>query len=309
VKLKRRAAVIGLVALVCASSAHGAASDTDPPCSQTPVAGSRGVQLPYAGGTRFFQLHVPPNVAVGRHLALVLALHGAGSTGPKMERYSGFSAQADKYGFAVAYPSAAGPLWNIAASQKGADDVGFIAAVIGTVESSLCIDPKRVYATGVSNGAGMVELLGCAISRQLTAIAPVEGVYSGQPACHPSRPVSVLEIHGTADRIAPYYGDDLGTAASGVPPIVRGWVHRDACGRSSSTKQLAARSTLYAWGRCNGSTSVEHVRILGGSHQWPGATPPDPGPASTFCGACVIWGFFASLRPSAASRTGGAGIS
>jgi polyhydroxybutyrate depolymerase len=285
-------------------------ADVDPPCANAPVPGSRGVHLSYGDTTRFFQIHVPPHAAAGHKLPLVLALHGAGSSGTKMETYSGFSGQADRYGFVAVYPSALGATWNITAAPAGANDVGYTATVISIVKAALCVDPNRVYATGVSNGAGMVALLGCALSSQLTAIAPVDGVYNGQPPCQPTRPVSVLEIHGTADTIAPYYAGAVGASAVGPPPLVRAWVHRDSCNITASTRTIAIRTVLYRWSGCSGA-AVEHIRIQGGTHQWPGANPPDPGPPTTLCGACAIWSFFSPLRPAkpvATSYSGGAGV-
>jgi polyhydroxybutyrate depolymerase len=186
------------------------------------------------------------------------------------------------------------------------DDVSFLSSAIATLEQTQCINPSKVYATGVSNGAGMVALLGCRLSLQITAIAPVEGDYDGQPACRPSRPESLLEIHGTADRIAPYYGPRAKTSASGVPAALTGWVQRDGCVGRPTTRLLAPRTKLFTWGGCNG-VSVEHIKIQGGGHQWPGSDPPDPGPTATICASCAIWSFFAAL-PVAQSSTGGAGL-
>lgn len=310
----RRLALLAVAAWLAASGAAlasgGAAADGDPagPCAGAPVAGSSGTHFVYGGRMRFFGLHVPAGVPAGRALPLILALHGAGGSGPQMERYSGFSAAADHGGFVVAYPSAASPLWNITASPRDADDVGFIATVIASVEQSVCIDPARVYASGVSNGAGMVALLGCRLSSEIAGIAPVEGVYDVEPPCHPAAPLSVLEIHGTSDTIAPYGGLRRATSARGVPPLVTSWVRLDHCATTATVSRVTVRTTRFAWGGCDGVT-VEHIRIAGGRHQWPGATPPDPGPRSTFCGACAILRFFAHLpaRP-AGSRTGGAAL-
>jgi polyhydroxybutyrate depolymerase len=86
------------------------------------------------------------------------------------------------------------------------DDVGFIKALLQVLPSRMCIDPSRIYATGVSNGGGFAARLGCELSSQIAAIAPVAGGYRSLDPCHPDRPVAVLEIHGTADTVVPYDG-------------------------------------------------------------------------------------------------------
>jgi polyhydroxybutyrate depolymerase len=305
--MRRRRLLLGAVALLACVTAAPVGGAAASPCASAPAAGSHGVHVQFGGRVRFYDLHVPPGVPARARLPLVVALHGAGSSGPRMESYSGLSRQADQHRFAVVYPNAASPVWNVGESPSGADDVGFVSSVISAVEQSVCVDGGRVYATGVSNGAGMAALLGCELSTRLTAIAPVEGDYDAQPPCRPDDHVSVLEIHGTADRIAPYFGHAGSAASSGVPPFVRAWVHRDGCATTAAMRVIASRTTLYTWPRCDGAT-VEHIRIQGGAHQWPGATPPDPGPPATICAACAIWRFFSSVPPRLPSRSGGAGL-
>jgi polyhydroxybutyrate depolymerase len=49
-------------------------------------------------------------------------------------------------------------------------------------------------------------------------IAPVAGPMPVPVAgtCHPSRPIAVLEIHGTADPLVPYGGGQVHSASGGV---------------------------------------------------------------------------------------------
>jgi polyhydroxybutyrate depolymerase len=292
------------------SAAPATAAPLSTACSTAPVAGSHARELTVGGVKRFMVVHVPAGIPVGRPAALVLALHGFGGSGPEMERYSGFSRVADQHGFIVAYPSADGLLWNVDAEAGLPNDVAFLSALIASLERRMCVDPQRVFATGVSNGGGMVALAGCELSTQIGAIAPVAGGYDGQPACRPTRPVSVLEIHGTSDPVVPYFGKSRRPTADGLPPFVNGWVDRDGCSLVASARRLAVRTTLYRWSGCASEVQVEHIRILRGRHQWPGARPADPGPPSTICAACTIWGFFSSLRsgPRMWSASGGADL-
>jgi polyhydroxybutyrate depolymerase len=248
---------VALVGAAVASAAIPAVPSVPPACTTAPAPGTSSLAITVDAVTRTALLHVPAGLAPRRPVPLVIALHGVGGSGPKMERYSGLSGVADRHRFIVAYPSSAGPSWNSTAASGLPDDVRFIGRLIGAVRSRQCVDPARVYLAGVSNGGGMAALAGCALAGQVAGIASVAGGYDGQPACHPARPLSVLEVHGTAD------------------PVVR-----TSAGRN---------------GRPVTVCRVEHVRVLRGRHQWPGATPPDPGPPSTFCAACELWRFFAGI--------------
>jgi polyhydroxybutyrate depolymerase len=88
---------------------------------------------------------------------------------------------------------------NTPAERAGVDDVAFIRALIDRVTRQYAIDPHRVYAAGMSNGAMMTELLGCRLANGVAAIAPVAGPMPEplEAGCRPARPVPVLEIHGT----------------------------------------------------------------------------------------------------------------
>lgn len=293
--------------LVLAYGVPARASASAGKCSAAPVAGSYSVGLRSGGLTRTALVYVPAGIRAGARVPLVVALHGAYGNGPFMQSYSGFSKLADRYLFIVAYPSAAGHYWNISASPNRPDDVAFISSLLTSVESANCINKARVYATGVSNGGGMVALLGCALSTRLAGIAPVAGLYDSLPPCHLGRPVPLLEIHGTADQIAAYDGPSGYAAADGLPPFVAEWAQRDSCVGSPADHDIAKRTVLFRFGNCAGGAIVEHIRIVGGRHQWPGATPPDPGPPATICAACTVWNFFSTLGRRAKSRGGGGG--
>jgi polyhydroxybutyrate depolymerase len=304
----RRAALAPVAAALAFALAGPASAATAPTaCASPPVAGTYNVTVTSGGLQRTALVHVPAALPAGAPAPLLLALHGAYGNGPGMQTYSGFSALADADDFIVAYPSAAGHFWNISGSAKGPDDVAFIRALISTLESTMCIDTTRVFAAGVSNGAGMVALLGCALSSQIDGIAVVAGDYDQLPSCRLKRPVPLLEIHGTADRVAPYRGKLGQATVDGVPPFVAAWARRDGCAALPGIRSIASRTVLFRWQRCAHAATVEHIRIIAGRHQWPGATPPDPGPRATISASHTIWSFFSSLGPQTLPPASGAG--
>jgi polyhydroxybutyrate depolymerase len=275
--------LLAAAALPVAASPASAAA----PCGKGERTGRYSIVLRSAGIARYALVNVPPGVASNRRLPLVLALHGAGGTGREMDAGTGLSSLADRAGFVAVYPSTAWKFWNIAAAPGKPDDVAFLRTLLDTVESQVCIDPGRVYATGVSNGGGMVALLGCALSDRIAAIAPVAGNYLPLPPCAPQRPVSMLEIHGTADRSVPY---------KIVPGWVGTWLRLDGCPLAMRTSRPAPNAMRYDAGPCAGGSRVSHLQLFGGPHEWPASAN------------ATVWRFFSGVRmASAAARADRAG--
>jgi polyhydroxybutyrate depolymerase len=239
-------------------------------------------------------------------MPLVVGFGGAGMAGPWFARYSGLSKVADRYGFIAVYPTAWGerPFWNMNGQIPGKpDDVRFVSDLLDTLEATRCIDVSRVYATGVSNGGGMAARVGCDLSARFAAIAPVAGGYGTLPPCAPDRPVSVLEIHGTADPVVPYGGKGADHAGR-VGDYLEDWAHRDRCAGPRRT-QVSAGEVRVDWRPCAEGTSVSHLQIIGGVHAWPGSSPAAAGPATSVSAAGEAAVFFrrhARARPWPAAR-------
>jgi polyhydroxybutyrate depolymerase len=252
-------------------------------------------------GARTALIRVPAGAA-GRASALVVAFHGGGASGRSMKGYSGLARVSDRAGFIAVFPDATGAhrFWNLNAAT-GPDDVGFAEALIERVATLACVDPARVFAVGVSNGGGLAARIGCELSQRVAGIVVVAGGFGRLPACHPPRPVSVLEIHGSDDASVPYGGDPEDGHAGDVRAWLAGWAQRDGCAVAGPPRRIAPRSLRTDWRGCRENSALAHIQVLGGGHQWPGSTPPDPGPASTFSAAQQAWAF---LAPRRAPRAG-----
>lgn len=287
-------ALIGACLLLGAAPAL---ADPAGPCSQAPSPGTQRLTLLSGGLERTALVHVP-RVAAGRRLPVLIALHGAGGNGAAFEPYTGFSVLADDEGFIAVYPDAAGrhPFWSINDHIPGeANDVQFISDLLDRVEAMLCVDADRVYATGVSNGAGMAVRLACELSSRLAAIAPIAGGYKSQPPCHPDRPVSVIEVHGTSDAAVPYLGTPPHRAGA-VQTFLADWRRRDVCRSTEQISRVAPRVLRLQWSHCADGTAVEHLEILRGAHQLPGGVPPDPGQSASISAPWEVWAFLRSHR-------------
>jgi polyhydroxybutyrate depolymerase len=186
------------------------------------------------------------------------------------------NALADTRGFVVAYPEGLGGSWNAGqccgeSARSNVDDVAFARAVIDRLSMEYCLDPRRVFSTGMSNGGFLSHRLACELSDRIAAIAPVAGVL-GIPTCAPRRPVPVFHFHGTLDGLVPYNGGGLLNFNS-VADTLRGWAQRDGCG--AMPMEFLRRGIVHCdrWPGCRQGAEVQLCTVDGGGHTWPGAFP------------------------------------
>lgn len=258
------------------------------------------------GIQRDYRLYVPAIYDGSTSVPLVLNLHGYTSNALQQEFYGNFNTIADTANFIVAIPNGTldgtgTTFWNaFDVPTETVDDVGFLSALIDSLNADYNIDLNRVYTTGMSNGGFMSYKLSCDLSHRIAAMASVTGAMGSAMmlSCSPSHPMPVMEIHGTADPTVPYTGS--GTIGSQpIVDVVDYWVNFNNCNSTaietpvpniSATDGCTTDHFLYTGGD-NGST-VEHYRVNGGGHTWPGA-PIDIGVTShDFSASVEIWRFF-----------------
>jgi polyhydroxybutyrate depolymerase len=159
------------------------------------------------------------------------------------------------------------------AMETKVDDVALASAIIDELESKLCVDAKRVFATGMSNGGFLSHRLACELSNRIAAIAPVAGVM-GVPTCTPSRAVSVMQFHGTYDALVPYDGiDSADRKFPSVAATADAWAQRNGCTDTARTTFASGDAKCTTRDKCTAGTEVTVCAITGGGHTWPGAFP------------------------------------
>ena len=241
--------------------------------------------LVVGGLTRTYVVHAPKGNDLKTPLPVVLALHGATMNGPMMAWFSGLDRKADEAGFLAVYPNGTGTnssfFWNGGgpAAQNNVDDVAFIDALLDDLGRAYPVDARRVYATGMSNGAMMAYRLAAELSGRIAAIAPVSGTVATEIG-QPKRPVSVLHFHGTRDEFIPFTGGRgaksiFGTNYRPVEDSIRAWVTANGCDKTPKNDVLAEagdglRVTRRTYGAGREGSEVALVVIDGGGHTWPG---------------------------------------
>ncbi len=221
---------------------------------------------------RSYVVYVPPAYDHSTPTPLVLAFHGYSNSPEQHEAWSALSEKAAAEGFVLVYPRGTGGVsgWNAGdcCGNNSNDDVGFVNALIDTLETELCIDPQRVFATGFSNGGFLSHRLACELSDRIGAIASVSGVM-GIDDCAPTRPMPVLQMHGTGDYIVPYNGSP-GLGFESVATTIAGWVERNACEGDPVETYQVEEVTCERYESCGEGVEVELCTIEGGGHTWPG---------------------------------------
>jgi polyhydroxybutyrate depolymerase len=255
--------------------------------------GDHTIRLGVAGLPRSFRVHIPPQYTSATAAPVVLVFHGAGMSAGMMEHFCALSRKADQEGFIAVYPSGTGAgrvmmSWNAGGLRgplaKGRpDDVEFVGALLDRLAQSVRVNPKRVYATGFSNGGMMCYKLAADLSDRIAAIAPVAAAMTFHDP-RPTRPVSVIHFHGLADTVVPFRGPDVHTPTIirylSVDETIRAWVRVNRCAERTTEESLPDRAddgTRVArrvfGGGLDGAEVVLYV-IQGGGHAWPGPRSP-----------------------------------
>jgi polyhydroxybutyrate depolymerase len=259
--------------------------------------------------TRSYLLHLPPAAADGRRVPLVLVFHGHHGNGTVMMDASQMNREADRRGFAVAYPNGTGRLgyvgltWDAGtccdyAVDHHVDDIAFADTLVATLVRREGVDSTRVYAAGFSAGGMMAVKLACERAAEFAGVADVAGAMP-DTTCRPARPIPVLLIQGTEDdelrrdfvelrrpRHHPF--------ATSLEAALNFWAARNGCGPARVRDSTAAFVRVAASG-CAPGRDVELYTVRGNPHAWPGGEriwPLSPKPARHPSASAVILDFF-----------------
>ncbi|KAK7926495.1 hypothetical protein PG985_003493 [Apiospora marii] len=250
---------------------------------------------------RRYRVHLPAGYDPTKPAPVILSYHGAHGTIEKQAALDRLTDPARNKDYVVVYLQALVPEgsdkteWQVAPGAEHTDDVGFTADVVGALERQLCVDPRRVYATGKSQGGGFVgQVLACDadLSQKFAAFAPVAGAYylkdSSRKQCEPTdkvaipcatrrRDTPVMAFHGGADETIPYRGTYRAKTHSCLPDI-RHWVRQWAVVRDEGLQGTQTNTTIpgsrhgvrSAWG--TGKDEERVVLVYAGDevgHDWP----------------------------------------
>jgi len=284
-----------LLATLLVGCAHRAPVETKP---VRPIAVASASVAPtprnVVGGNRSVEVFVPSSYREGTPAPVVLMLHAFGVNGALEEFFFRLQPHAQARGFLYVAPDGTPnhegrTYWNATdaccapelakAGQPqphDPDDETYLMGVIDEIASKYTVDPKRVFVVGHSNGGFMAHRLACEHAGRFAAIVSVAGATFADPArCPASAPVSLLQIHGTADATIRYEG---GLAFGHPYPSARAtaerWVGLDGCAPQPTPGSPmdidgsldGLETKVLRWGGCKANAAIELWTIEGGAH-------------------------------------------
>jgi len=234
---------------------------------------------------REYSLYIPASYQGTTSVPLLFNFHGGDGDIASQLYTADMRPIADTAGFLLVYPQAlpdpngGGATSWMHKEPTSVDDIYFVEAMIDTLVSEYLVDEDRVYACGYSNGGEFSFELACRLNNRIAAIGSVaRSMYIGTyDQCSPEHPTAVVTIHGTEDDyngitwqgttyylslddVNAYWTDVNNTDS--IPIVVQ---LPDINTNDGSTVEH------YAWDNGDGCVSVEHFKVIGGGHDWPGS--------------------------------------
>jgi polyhydroxybutyrate depolymerase len=273
------------------------------------------------GNARQYAVHVPTGYSAATPVPALFCIHGLAQN-PVMfclDTGVAWPTKADQEGFVVIMPNGYMNSWNAGtccggAVSAGLDDVALMRAIFAEVGTHVNIDLRRVYATGLSNGAYMSYRLACEASDLFVAVAPSAGAIgtaaigggtgttTDLTTCAPTHKVSVLDIHGTSDPLIPY---------STQKPSLAIMQASDTCSMTTmpaTVEPSGGDTTCVTFAGCPTCPNVEVTgcSIMDGGHCWFGSSDCGTGGGAigmAFVGnnsnfmknTDTIWAFFSRI--------------
>ena len=250
----------------------------------------KGSKLITVGDVRPAQVLIPGTLKAKVAAPLLVALPGFTATTNDLLALVDLTAEAYKRGVVLALPmgsknSGGLHFWNATASccdfeKSGVDDSKYLIDLVKQISAKVSIDNKRIYFFGHSNGGFMSYTVACNNSEKIAAIVNFNGAsFADMEMCGAKKPVSVLQINGTADELIHIAGgdvfDDPKQPYSSVKTETGKWAQIDGCSTSASVVNkkkfnyesvLAGSETTKAKYKCPKGVDVEMWTIAGGAH-------------------------------------------
>ncbi len=232
------------------------------------------------GHMRHFVTYLPDGLKPDAPLVMVLHGYGAG-----IRRDNIMIGPADRHGFAVCIPEGlkdpeGEPSWNVGYPfQQGwkVDDVKALCTIAREVQKRYHLSRRNAFLTGMSNGGEMCYLMAYSNQSTFKAVAPIAGltmawIYEQMEA---PRPIPLMEIHGTEDRVSEWMGDMENKGGWGaylpVPLAIGYWIAKNRCSHEQVENVQGNEGHLIIKHRYSSPTTgcdVWIYEVVGGVHSW-----------------------------------------
>ncbi len=225
--------------------------------------------------TREYVLYIPESYDGNSAVPVIINFHGFGGNATDFMNETNMRALADKEGFIIIYPQGSclngSSHWNPSLpggdNKSTADDYGFIDVLINEIAANYNINQKRIYACGYSNGGMFAYGLAQNKSNLIAAIGSVSGAMI-ETTPNPTRPIPLINIHGTNDGVLPYEGSN---DYSSIESTLNYWINFNETERSPTIDRNASNGLTiekYTYGNGKNNVSIEHYKVINGEHVW-----------------------------------------
>lgn len=263
------------------------------------------------GGKLRTHVYVPNTAPIVNGMrALMVSMHGCGQTHHDFKQGANWQTTADAYGMVVALPKSSDEgtyggmgCWNFhvgMSASRSRSDAKYLIDLVDDLLSdpSLNIDPRQVYITGLSSGAGMTNQMACLAPDIFAGAGVNAGPAPGSGGTDLSRPgISIPQGKDNCETLAGPFITDLYTQVynnvHGTNDYLVGTEHAERntqifidvyegdgqtqmSGCGSSTLSGGGDVTTY----CDSTgPRISKVMVNGMGHAWP-AGPGTPGGGS-----------------------------
>jgi len=244
--------------------------------------------LLYEGEIREYRIYIPASYDGSTSFPLMFNFHGGGGVIAGQVAIADMRPLADTSNFIVVYPQAF-PDPNDGGSNNWLhkdpstiDDVFFVDEMINTISSQYSIDAERIYACGYSLGGEFCFELACRLNDRIAAVGIVARTMGNAAFdnCAPTHPTGIITILGTDDFISPYEG----LIWNGIQFYLSAEETHNYWTTINNTSAQATVTLLpdlnpsdgstvefHSWENGDGCVTVDHLKVLGGGHDWPGS--------------------------------------
>ena len=270
-------------------------------CHRPHHSGQASESFTFKGKRRTYLLYVPTSYTGKTKVPVVFNFHGYGSNAAQQMALANFGPIADRNDFLVVAPNGqdapGGRHWSFGNESGLQNDVAMVAALLGRLQGHLCVDGKRVYSTGMSDGGAMTSVLACTSADKFAAFAAVAVViYCGSSR---GRAVPIESYVGSKDPIVPTGGGRVNCCGNPTLPSKAGtmakWAKHNHCA-GYSDRMIKPHVLQRTWRSCQRGSDTVYYLVKGDGHTWPG------GPSLGSLGHATkeisaskrIWKFFAA---------------
>jgi polyhydroxybutyrate depolymerase len=259
---------VAVIMLTTASCAIDEMTEEDVSVDTSEVIGTP-FSIQFGGRTRTYAVVRPPTCTT--NCPVIIDFHGFTSSNTGEQNISGIHALGNREGIITVWPQGVSSSWNAGSGQFGSccgtaqrnniDDVGFVRAMVAKIKVDFPqVDPRRVYATGLSNGCALSNRLAAQAS-DIIAAAACSSLFLLTPETRLPRPTTFTEIHGLQDTTVRYAQS---SSFTGAQNNFRRWATLNSCVGAPVRTQLTASSFVERFTSCAAGTTVTLFSLRAG---------------------------------------------